>query len=425
MKNLFAVALVILFCQSGRATAIQYCVRVQYFSNFTGCPTSQSGMRGNGVACNASTYRNLQGLIVDVYDRDETNADDFIGTFQLNYANETSSSACINFNWDGAARGEALPDVYITTHYQVRGTNSSPYYSQICDSNFSPGTSCSGTSGVTWRDSAVTDCTACSANLAFSTSATDSRNTRAMILSSAQKFEQMSTAAGGRTANVFYWYNGNICGESPCTISEKWISMPTASGQARQWEVAAHEAGHVYESQLLDLGVGGVVPDKCDDFHFINVPSNNTCAMTEGWADYISMVSWWDPVNTASVPIAYGGFDFEHGAPVFSNCAQNSDVEGTVARILWDMDDAAGDLIPAPGSGVDSLDFTTAAMAQIWSQFPQGTANGNNKEDINVVTGPFDMLNMKDYESHSGSALTISRVLQTETNNNGSCQSPL
>ena len=65
---------------------------------------------------------------------------------------------------------------------------------------------------------------------------------------------------------------------------------------------------------------------------------HESCATTEGWADYVAAVSWYEPDNFSTVPIAWG-FDVEEPIPVDSVCADNGGIELQVAKAFWDLDD--------------------------------------------------------------------------------------
>lgn len=346
---------------------ITYCVSIQFLSDFQDCPSQDNGSRWP-LTCSSSAYRNLNGLVVDLFDKDNSGGDDYISTHKLSYSGATGE-VCISTTWD--TNREAVPDVYPEFRWVVQDNNSSTSrFSQVCDAVSTSSTSCTAEHVLNLRDFAVTDCSFCSLSVGVSSSATSNNTKRAMIAFAAQRFEDAFSSASGRTHNILFSFDDTTCSGN-CN-SNRWINRSNTDNNAhRRWDSQAHESGHALQRQLWeddDSPSNGTCPPS----HYLEVMEPETCATSEGWATFVSMVSWWDPNNVDSRPNLFG-FQIETDACFFCSCSHDSDTELAVIRTFWDLDDQHDD-------GIDTRGVSTNSILQTWDAFPAGTANHDEDE---------------------------------------------
>jgi hypothetical protein len=112
-----------------------------------------------------------------------------------------------------------------------------------------------------------------------------------------------------------------------------------------------HESGH----SIFDLAYGGTWPTSdCPNPHYINLFSGTTCGWTEGWADFLPIPVFNDPV--LSWPSG-GTVDFETPTWGTSGWSNGLGVEGRVAGSLWDIMDSNNEA---------DNDFFTDNILDIW-----------------------------------------------------------
>jgi len=118
---------------------------------------------------------------------------------------------------------------------------------------------------------------------------------------------------------------------------------PSLSAFNRDW-TAVHEYAHHVENQIVGTRV---VEPECR-VHSLSTRTTDACAFSEGWASFVPAL-----INRNSVLQAQEGFsyDLELGdSRVLASMApspRGSDVEGTVAAILWDIYDGHSAQEPA------------------------------------------------------------------------------
>ena len=123
-----------------------------------------------------------------------------------------------------------------------------------------------------------------------------------------------------------------------------------------------------------------------------------SCATQEGWAEYVGLVSWWNP-EAASVGQLPGYFDFEDKVPMQASCPDNKQSPGQVAKAFWDLDDAASETgaFDADGDGhvdADTTDLSSTSIAAGWGAFVGGSSDHQRNEP-----GP-NGVNVKDYNAN-------------------------
>ena len=409
---LAAVGILAFMSTSARAFNGEYCFELYFKSDYANCPGDTNGMKWvpGCTSFFVAPNRTPNKFEVELWDKDTTNSDDFIGTYLLTYSNEENLGVCLQFSWDPVARGEAAPDVFIRTDFLVRGNATAPFKSQACEVDDSAsGDSCSDQLSATWRTYAMTDCTNCTepSVLLFSPDQASFVNRAAMILHSAGVYEAAFDSWSVRSKNTWFWIDGDRC-EGACTFSRgRWVSMPFSSIQ--RWDTPTHETGHSFHVQALQednfpgLSCGCIAGDNgCfnPNGHIIDQPSNERCATTEGFANYVHAVSWWSPNNSLSRPTK-NGKSIEGGTTTTnSNCSVNSEIELEIARTFWDYDDANNEAdMPSPGVGADPVNGTTTTIINGWTNFVDGFGNHQSDEDEDdpEEDWPENALNMQDY----------------------------
>ena len=172
-------------------------------------------------------------------------------------------------------------------------------------------------------------------------------------------------------------YPGTGCPTGMATARDDFC-IP--SGLGAEGDRVAHEMGHVVQMQMFnqdslrDVIVGGGWSMTASSFE------TESAATTEGWAAYVGAVAWFDPQNTAVVPM-YGGQNLETAALAQAVCSDNITIPLVAAKSFWDLDDAnneAGTRAGVADNDVDSKQ--TAWMALQWDEFTDGTGNRDDLE---------------------------------------------
>lgn len=394
--GIFVVALAL---GAAPAKADLFCFELYFKSDYQNCPSNQNGMLWP-VTCNASN-RTPRNLVVELFDMDNSGGDDFIGEYTLAFTDDESQQVCLEFSWDPVARGETSPDPFIRTDFKVKNPSSSATrFSQACDIDDSPGSSCSDLVSESWRSFAVTNCSgSCTSGttLVFNTDPTGTFNQTAMVMHGAGRYEQIFGLSSLRESDIFYHMGGVRSGcATVCQFQQNWVNYPFGSS-TRRWDVPTHEAGHSHQKQLFQQQ--NLTGTACPSPHIQTDTTTGACATREGYATYIHAVSWWSAGNSASRPTMVGvsieGDSIFGGSdPTKSTCLANSDVEIEVARTFWDLDDINNEgQADSPGVGDDSENQSQTSIQQGWRNVPNGTGNHQNDEAGNNAN------NLKDYLS--------------------------
>src|SRR5262249_23489894 len=108
LRRLFALVTV-LFVGSAWAAERTVCFHLELADGRYNCPApSEAGARR---ACNAGGYSDAVGHQVELWDKDWSSDDEYIGTWYLG----GGGTQCITFEWENASysKGEANPDLYL------------------------------------------------------------------------------------------------------------------------------------------------------------------------------------------------------------------------------------------------------------------------------------------------------------------------
>jgi len=136
-------------------------------------------------------------------------------------------------------------------------------------------------------------------------------------------------------------------------------------------------------------------------------PEFDSCATTEGFADYLGAASWYDGGVSGTQPLLEG-FNYETATAQNAVCSANRGIPLQVTRSFWDFDDVDNEAgVTAAVADADSWPETDIATA--WSLFPDGTANRQDQEsDAHGV-------NMRDYRANTngffGNSATMTQTI--------------
>jgi len=371
--------------------------------------------------------RNLVGLVVKLYDRDDNYGDDedgvndYIGSYFLNYTAD-GNYGCLEFPWYTGG-DEIFPDPYIISDWSIIDTEfpDANKKGAIFHDTWTPDEPCTGPKRyVSWRnlfyrDLGANGTTAVSVSMAFG----DVANKIAMQMNALQKFFR-SFRSWHMTDNLHVQWeddalSGNITTPNSTCIKAAAIihvdidgdGTPEPMDNYKRWDGIVHEAGHAYHMQLLrrnSLPTG----DYCGHPHFGYCANSEYCATTEGWAEFVSVFTWWPDNRDQATPYIATGvntYDIEPGAFAFRddkgpghadcggyrctilNCACYSHNEIMAARAFWDIWDMYVD-------NLDDWNTNQSAynIARLWTLFPDGSQNGGRDEEN---------MNMLDYQRNA------------------------
>lgn len=374
----------------------EVCFRMKFADARTDCPTTTTTGALRGCT---SGNTDMVGHFVEAWDKDagDGSGDEYIGVWWLS----AGGTQCITFEWENASSslGEVDPDVYLKYVNKVRATSGTSVTVEATDS---AGNAHSKTS---WRDGngsnadayVAQNCQAGSACQILSgggwmipTSDTASqRAKRIMALDSVQHALQVYGSVLDENVIMRYPCDPNGCGSSRA-ISQTVFDIDDDSS-VTSGKVAPHELGHVLQMQMFDRNG---LRDDCSlngAGHSLTSIEYESCATTEGWANYVAAVSWYNPANSGSVPMGWG-YNFETATPIHtSSCSNSGHTELQVAKAFWDLDDANNEAGVAPAVGDDLKNSTSSFISTAWKQFPDGTGNGADQESDR------DGVNAKDY----------------------------
>lgn len=354
----------------------------------------------------------MHGLHVEIWDRNFTVGDTKLGEMVLDYEYTSSGYACFEFEWDtnDTPPNDIWPDPYVKTKYKVKKVKESgeaEKFTQICAQDQNQYGNCQSVWVVNWRDYYYSNCSGTCVEyrkLMFSTDATSVWNKRAMVIRSAQHFEDVYGEHPYRSDSNYIWACQTT--ETDCGTVEshdrKWIEFNiTHSSRYREWETPVHELGHCFQKQLLNrdtyfyYAIQGDIWSVTTDSH----------ATLEGWPYYVAMVSYWNPDNSLSRPLLKGS-DVEEPEPESDSQLNNAKIILQVTKAFWDVDDANNENSESPGLYNDRFNADTEDIASGWYSnssgvgvwFCSGTLNHMNMEDDPTVGEPdSNALNVEDY----------------------------
>lgn len=373
------------------------CYRVQLADDRSNCATSAE--TGSRRACNAGGYVDTVGHYIELWDKDWSSDDEKIGTWYIN----GSGTRCATFEWDNASysKGEANPDVYVKYINKVRktGTGSSVSVTAV-------DTDGSSHAKTSWRNGSNSDpdryvamncstsasCYVFNGALVPTNDRSSERGKRIMALDSAQHAVQVF--GGIMDSNVKLHYPGKASCPTSCATDRDVIHITESRGN-NGFNVA-HEIGHLVQMQEFNQDN---LRDDCSrngSGHSLSSIEHESCATTEGWANFVGVVAWYEPNNTGTVPFGWGR-NFETATPQFATCSDNAHNTLQVAKAFWDLDDWNDENAVSPATGDDEMRYSTTYIAQGWRQFANGTGNRDDYESGQ------DGVNVKDYYYNNSS----------------------
>ncbi len=384
VKNVFGVLFVLFIGLGGAAPAEAAnrtaCFTLRFKDIRSDCPESNDS--GVTRACNVdpifTTWSNPVGVLVDLFDHDSDGTpDEFIGTWRLN----SPGQKCITFPWEGEAyeNGETHPDVYVKAYPIFRSTDGGiAIRGRDSLGNTVP--------AVSWRDEYFLNCGTGSncalGTLSYSTDANSAITRRVVALDTAQRVLEAFSGAIEGSGDIYLYLGRDEDDEEHCpnwscaSGSEVWL----ADDHLSRFDVPVHEVGHVLRNREMGLTSSGADDDRDGvDGHGWTTLEWDKLTASEGWANYVAAVAWWNPNVGASEPVI-AGFDIEEPSPQGGNCHNASQMELQVARGFWDLDDTNQEEEAGVGDGDDYTSFATTALLNFWGAFPAGTANRQKQE---------------------------------------------
>ncbi|TVZ41953.1 hypothetical protein P886_1304 [Alteromonadaceae bacterium 2753L.S.0a.02] len=400
VAKVLACSVLVLGVESAFAAERTVCFSMKFADDRSDCPTSS--VSGALRPC-TSNRTDMVGQYIEAWDKDsgDGSGDEEIGTWYLS----NGGVQCITFEWENASysKGEAHPDVYLKWINKARKSSGT---SVIVEATKHDGSAHSVTS---WRNGSSSNsdayvaqnCTAGSTCyivqngwLAPTTDVSTQRAKRIMALDSVQHALQVYGGIMDHNVKMRYPCDPNGCGSSRA-LSQTVFDIDDDSS-VTSGKVAPHEFGHVLQMQLFNQDN---LRDDCSrngSGHSLTSIEYESCATTEGWADYVGVVSWYSPSNSSSVPYGWG-YNFENATPAKSSCSDSAHTELQVAKAFWDLDDANNEGDVSPASGDDAKNSSTTFIANGWDEFPNGTGNGDDYESGS------DGVNAKDYYRNNDS----------------------
>jgi hypothetical protein len=193
--------------------------------------------------------------------------------------------------------------------------------------------------------------------------------------------------------NMYYPATDCSPAAAACFIRSNIMRISVADVSPMDGTAAAHELGHYMVAQAAreagSTRIGGT-PDCSNGGNGYTKTSIEwqSCAVSEGWAEYVFAASFWSPSNMGSWPVvgdsSVGLFEFEQATPSTATLSpvqpltNNAWMIGQAARAFWDLDDSANEAgISNCGSTNDNdvSNLASTSLMFIWQQFQSGTAN--------------------------------------------------
>lgn len=355
----------------------------------TNCPTTTTGVKRPCQADNFGTnYDYMIGFEIDVYDKDNASqgADEFIGTWHI----AGSGTQCVTFEWEGAPYygGEAHPDVYIQlTNAATASWGDHSTLIDIVDDNNDEYPDISWRGGEGDNTFVASNCTASSTcyipnDMAPFTAGNDDlpQSEALLAVDSAQRALEMYHDLFNN-GTIYMEVPSSECANS-CAVSRGLLRI--AASDDTDGIVPPHELGHVLQMHLFEQDT---LVDDCSlnggGWSATSV-EYQSCATTEGWAEYVAIGSWYNAASTSANPVA-SGTNMETASLINSDPPTNAWVPGQVTKAFWDLDDANNEAGVADCDGVGGIDddgnnWGTSLIAGGWDSFPDGTANRQDRE---------------------------------------------
>lgn len=409
MLVLVAATFLMLTALGAEAAERTVCFRLKLRDDRWNCATTAE--TGNRRGCNRGGYVDVVGHHIQLWDKDTGSADEYIGTWYIG----GGGTQCATFEWEHASysKGEANPDVYLRYINRANRTGYSNYIEiEAVD------TDGSAHAATTWRNGQPGDpdryvarnCAAGGSCFIFPSGSlvptNDIASERAlwiMALDSAQHAVQVFGEI--MDTHIDLHYPGRADCPTSCSVSREEIHI-TASRGNNGFNVA-HEVGHLVQMQEFNQDFLRNDCSRNGNGHSLTSLEHESCATAEGFADFVGVVSWYEPNNASTVPSGWGR-NFETGATQFATCSDNAHNELQVAKAFWDLDDWNQEGGAGAASGDDDdLAYSTTAIGRGWRQFANGTGNRQDAESGQ------DGVNMRDYYWNNTGRFTASQFFET------------
>ena len=385
------------------------CFRFQLADERTNCATSSA--TGAQRACNPGGYVDAVGHLYEVWDKDFSGSDEYIGTWRV----DGPGRRCVTFEWENASysKGETHPDIYLRYINKVQRTGSSNNItitavktngSSHPATSWRNGTSSNSNLWVALNCQPGQNCQIIpnGSHIATHDRASE-RGLRIMALDTAQ--HTLQVFAGIMDTKIKMHYPGRSDCPYSCAVNRDEIHI-TANRGNHGFNVA-HEVGHLVQMQEFNQDWLRNDCSRNGSGHSLTSIEYESCATSEGWADFVGVVSWYNPNNSGTVPFGWGR-NFETATPQSGTCSTNGGIELQVAKAFWDLDDFNNE----DGSGVasswdDDLSYSTTSIGTGWRRFENGSGNREDGESGR------DGVNMKDYYYNNDHRFTDSRFYET------------
>lgn len=412
--QLAATAALLLAAQVAAAAERNVCFRLQLRDERVQCAdTSEAGARRG---CNSGGYVDMVGHQIEVWDKDWEGDDEYIGTWYIG----GGGSQCVAFEWENSDydKGEANPDLYLRyvnkvnrtgySHYvEVRGVNTDNSAASV--TSWRNGQSGDPERYVSMNCKANTTCSVFgSGTLVPTNDIASDRGLRIMALDSAQ--HTLQALGEIMDTSVRLQYPGQTDCPTSCAPDRDLIKITRTRGA--NGSNVTHELGHVIQMQEFDQDW---LRDDCSrggDGHSLDSLEHESCATTEGWGNYVALVSWYEPNNSATVPFGWGR-NFETATLGFATCSDNAHNEIQTGKAFWDLDDWNNEGGSGAASGDDDrLAYASTDIVTGWRQFDDGSDNREDGED------GADGVNVRDYWANNSGRFTAAGAFETLIDHN-------
>lgn len=408
----------VLAAHEAAADVRKVCFEVVFSETRLECQSGESLEQRWGCGL-VGTFTPIVGHVVELWEKDWASDDDYIGSWVVTKPGLT----CVNFWWGGP---EKDPDVYVRYVNEVRRTyepsiavaagQSWPLYAPVPPISWRNGPILEPNRYVAMNCQVGATCMIAAGKKLLATLPFTTSGLRIGILDSARHMLQEFAGAFEHGVVINYpgieWGGGAPAPAYTASGGRVEIAAGMGGDLYSQW-VVPHELGHAMQLQNLALDPDQDYPAGLD--YSLNGPSwsadepeYDMAATMEGFADYVSEVTLYDP----EAPVIWGSGDGYPSAD--TPCSTGGRTPRAVDWAFWDLDDFTREIVwhPKPGvpgapippdgwvsvkgagSGADDADYTSTWLAQIWSLFPAGTQNGDADE-----AGP-NGVNMRDYWMH-------------------------
>lgn len=414
LSTILLFALTCLLACDVLAAQRNVCFRMQLRDDRTNC--AESSETGALRACNPGGYVDMVGHQVELWDKDWSGADEYVGTWYIG----GGGTQCIAFEWENAdySKGETHPDLYLRYINRVNRTGYSNYI-YVRGVN----TDNSAASNTSWRNGQSGDedryvainCTASTSCSIFSSGTlvptndiASDRAIRIMALDSAQ--HTLQAAGEVMDTHISLQYPGQSDCPTSCAPDRDLVKITASRGV--NGSNVTHEVGHVIQMQEFNQDW---LRDDCSrngDGHSLTSLEHESCATTEGWANYIALVSWYEPNNGGTVPFGWGR-DFETANLQFATCSDNAHNEIQTGKGWWDLDDWNNEAGSGAAAGDDDrLAYGSTDIIRGWRQFDDGSDNREDGESGQ------DGVNMRDYWANNSGRFTAAGAFETLVEHN-------